>query len=184
MAAEWQLSGADERVFTDIAIYLACVTPYHVPDHWRSKTPMGRDFHSMPRHKMLAFVPGAEWEKAGFFKKLGMSLPGVDSSGSGGTASSSLTSGKPKSGTLEYPIPAVVEVGLKPGEPHDLLLGIAVKVKERFYRLTDAVLEEVAVMDDDVEVVAIIEGTKNLATLEVYFKTDESEEEGLTSDVN
>ncbi len=182
LAAEWQLSGADERVFTDIAIYVACVTSYHVPDHWRSKTPMGRDFYSMPRHKMLAFAPGAEWEKAGFFKKLGMSIPGVASSGTDGTASSSLTSGKPKSGSLEYPIPPSIEIELEPGEPHDVVLGIAVEIDGRFYRFTDAILEDVSVLDDDIDVVAVIEGAKSLATLKVYFETEE--EEDLTAVAN
>ena len=181
LAAEWQLSGADERIFTDIAIYVACVTPYHVPDHWRSKTPIGRDFYSMPRHKMLAFAPGAEWEKAGFFKKLGMSIPSVASSGTDGTASSSLTSGKTKSGTLAYPVPPSIEIELQPGDPHDIVLGIAVEIDGRFYRFTDAMLEDVSVLDDDVEVVAVIEGPKSLATLAVYFET---EEEDLTADAN
>ena len=184
LAAQWQLSGADERVFTDVAIYVACVTSYHVPDHWRSKTPIGRDFFSMPRHKMLAFAPGAEWEKAGFFKKLGMSIPGLATSGTGGTASSSVTSGKPKSGTLEYPIPPTIEIALKPGEPHDIVLGIALEIDGRFYRFTDAMLEDVTVVNEDVDVVAIVETPNNLATLKIYFEKGEEEDDDLTADAN
>ena len=48
----------DQRVVKDVAIFLACISPEHVPDLWRSKTPLGRDMVSVARHQMLAFVPG------------------------------------------------------------------------------------------------------------------------------
>jgi hypothetical protein len=57
MAEQWDLPNTEEgRTFTDVAIFVACRTPEHVPDHWRSKSPLGRDFVSMPRHEILAFV--------------------------------------------------------------------------------------------------------------------------------
>jgi hypothetical protein len=48
----------DARTVKDLAIYLACTTPEHVPDVWRGKTPLGRDLRATPRHEMLAFVAG------------------------------------------------------------------------------------------------------------------------------
>lgn len=48
----------DQRAVKDIAVFLACSSPEHVPDLWRSKTPLGRDMISAPRHEMLAFVAG------------------------------------------------------------------------------------------------------------------------------
>ncbi len=48
----------EQRVVKDVAIFLACISPEHVPDLWRSKTPLGRDMVSVARHQMLAFVPG------------------------------------------------------------------------------------------------------------------------------
>jgi hypothetical protein len=48
----------DQREVKDIAVFLACASPEHVPDLWRSKTPLGRDMNSVPRHEMLAFVAG------------------------------------------------------------------------------------------------------------------------------
>lgn len=46
------------RAARDIALFLACVTPEHVPDLWRNKTPLGRDMSGAPRHEILAFVAG------------------------------------------------------------------------------------------------------------------------------
>jgi hypothetical protein len=48
----------EQRAVKDIAVFLACSSPEHVPDLWRSKTPLGRDMVSVPRHEMLAFVAG------------------------------------------------------------------------------------------------------------------------------
>jgi hypothetical protein len=44
-----------EARITNVAVYVACHSSTHVPDHWRGKSPLGRDFHSVSRHKMLAF---------------------------------------------------------------------------------------------------------------------------------
>jgi hypothetical protein len=180
LAAEWRLAGADERTFDDIAIYVACGTAYHVPDHWRTKSPMGRDFYSMPRHKMLAFVPGAEWEKAGFFRRLGIGIPSVSPSGtaSSGAASTAINTGAPKSGKLEYVIPELIEIELDPSDSHDIVLGVAVKAGDKFYRLIDDVMGGVALGDADADTRAYIEGTRNLATLTVYFEASEEDPEG------
>ena len=48
----------DQRAVKDLAVFLACVSAEHVPDLWRSKTPLGRDMVSVARHEMLAFIPG------------------------------------------------------------------------------------------------------------------------------
>jgi len=50
---------ADEqsRQITAAALFVACTSSTHVPDHWRGKTPLGRDFVYAPRHKMLLFQP-------------------------------------------------------------------------------------------------------------------------------
>ncbi len=48
----------DQRAVGDIAVFVACVTAEHVPDLWRSKSPLGRDMTGLMRHEMLAFVPG------------------------------------------------------------------------------------------------------------------------------
>jgi hypothetical protein len=49
----------EARQIRDLAVFLACVTPEHVPDLWRQKSPLGRDMNLTVRHEMLRFVPGA-----------------------------------------------------------------------------------------------------------------------------
>jgi hypothetical protein len=66
----------DAVSFTDLAVFLICRSGSHVPDHWRMHSPLGRDFRSAPRHKMLAFAPGAEVMEAGDAERL-LSRPGL-----------------------------------------------------------------------------------------------------------
>jgi hypothetical protein len=49
---------SEQRRVKDLAVFLACGAPEHVPDLWRSKSPLGRDMVGVPRHEMLAFVAG------------------------------------------------------------------------------------------------------------------------------
>lgn len=51
--------GLGDGGVTDLALFLACTTATHVPDHWRAASPLGRDFVSAPRHGILTFRPGA-----------------------------------------------------------------------------------------------------------------------------
>jgi len=48
----------EQREVKDLAVFLACTTGDHVPDLWRSKSPLGRDMVNASRHEMLAFVAG------------------------------------------------------------------------------------------------------------------------------
>jgi len=48
----------DQREVKDLAVFLSCTTAEHVPELWRSKSPLGRDMSFVARHQMLAFVPG------------------------------------------------------------------------------------------------------------------------------
>jgi len=128
LASEWRLDDAPEsRVFADIAIYLACRTPEHVPDHWRSHSPLGRDFDSMPRHRLIEFVAGA--------RKVG----------------------EKNKARLELDVPASIEFVLDPGVPHDLLLGVAVQVAGRYRRIIDDAWPGLVLPDADVELVATVD---------------------------
>lgn len=49
---------SEQREVNDLAVFLACASPEHIPELWRSKSPLGRDMISVPRHEMLAFVAG------------------------------------------------------------------------------------------------------------------------------
>lgn len=105
-----------ESVAEDLAFFVVSLTPTHVPDQWRSKSPLGRDFE-MPRHKMLHFVAGAlpgEINRVarGFGKR-----HGVD---------------EPKMLTLELPEALTIELDDPP--PHRIAVGFAWSVGGR-YRL-------------------------------------------------
>lgn len=91
----------EQREVKDVAVFLACATAEHVPDLWRSKSPLGRDMVGATRSEMLAFVAGDT--PAG--KKPQLTLPdriGADVDGS---------------------------------EPHDLLVGVAARIGDRWYQL-------------------------------------------------
>jgi hypothetical protein len=75
LAAAWELDReASAAPIEDLALYLACRSATHVPDQWRDRSPLGRDFISMPRHQMLAFHPGAA-RRGGSPALLALALP-------------------------------------------------------------------------------------------------------------
>ena len=112
-----------DRVLTQLAIVLICRTADHVPDHWRGKTPLGRDFVAAPRHKLLAFVPGGEKVDVGKMRnalsKLGL-VPGERDAA-------------PDLKLLVLEVPETIEVPLEAGVAHDLTLGIAFEIGGRYY---------------------------------------------------
>jgi len=143
LMAAWQLDPAAEgSAFEDLALYLACRSATHVPDHWRSKSPLGRDFISMPRHRLLAFVSATEQR-------------GGDGDARG----------------LVLELPPVLEVALEPGELHDLSLGLALQVSGRYYRWIDDVWDELVSGTDGAELRAEIRGAADgrIDALEVRF---------------
>lgn len=104
----------EERTVTDVAVLLACRTGRHVPDYWRSKSPLGRDFVSTPRHRVLAFHTGAtevEPDK----------LP------------EALRRRRDEAAPfLALELPAQLEADVDLIEEHDLVLGVAIQVRDRF----------------------------------------------------
>ena len=139
----WQLdAAAEETPFEDLALYLVCRAATHVPDHWRSKSPMGRDFISMPRHRMLLFLTATE-----------------------GNLEAS------EDGTLELELPPSLEIDLLPGESHDLSLGIALQATGRYMRWTDDTWDELLLDPDGSEIRAEIIGGREgqITELEVRF---------------
>lgn len=99
LAEQLRLPNEDAaREVQDLAIFLACVTPEHVPDLWRGKTPLGRDLEGTPRHEMLRFVAG-----------------------------DTATGAKP---TLA--VPATLDAEIDDIEAHDLVLGVAARIGDRW----------------------------------------------------
>ena len=101
----------EQREVKDVAVFLACSSPEHVPDLWRSKTPLGRDMVSVQRHEMLAFVAG------------------------------DTPAGKPPRLTL----PGRIEADVDDTEPHDLILGVAARIGDRWVQLAFAKLPKATI---------------------------------------
>lgn len=105
LAERFRLGNDPEaRTVRDLAVYLACVTPEHVPDQWRSKSPLGRDLAGTPRHEMLVFIAGDT----------------------------------PSGARPALTLPREIEAYVDDLEPHDLVLGVAARVGERWLTLATA----------------------------------------------
>ena len=108
-----------------LAVVLLCRTATHVPDHWRNQTPLGRDFSSVPRHRLLAFLAGARKTKAGKIRqslsKLALS-PGERES-------------TPELAVLELEIPETVTPSLSGEGPQSPVgpLRVVVEVKREVF---------------------------------------------------
>jgi len=149
---------------TDMAIALFCRTADHVPDHWRSKTPLGRDFVLVPRHRMLVFVSGAESSPAGKLRKTFNKLlmaPGVRDS-------------LADLNVLSLEIPERLGVELEPGVAHDLMLGIALNIGNRNYLTLVDERDGVILADGGETTLAAIlrGGSKNPLKARVEFLDD------------
>jgi hypothetical protein len=127
IAAQLELGGSGKPVeITDLAVFLACRTATHVPDQWRSKTPLGRDFVSMPRHKILAFHPGAR--------------VATDDDLEPEPSDSRTAAGERGEGPaiLALDLPAELQAAIGAGDEHALVLGLAIQAKGRFLRIDSA----------------------------------------------
>ncbi len=101
----------EQRVVKDLAVFLACASSDHVPDLWRSKSPLGRDLNTVARHEMLAFVAGDT----------------------------------PAGKSPRLVLPARLEAEVDDSEPHDLVLGIAARIGDRWIQLGTGVLKKAAI---------------------------------------
>jgi hypothetical protein len=169
LALEWELGDAPEdRRFLDVALFLACRCPQHVPDQWRSETPLRWDAAVMPRHRMLAFVPGARWTEAGFLEAFGIT-PSLADQETGPEDRDDL-------GILVLEIPPTLEAEVEIGEPHDLVVGVALQVGDSYYPWSISALDDVTVGASGTLLEATIRGTRsmNLESIEIGFESQEA----------
>jgi hypothetical protein len=158
LALEWGLGNdPEDRRFLDVALFLACRCPQHVPDQWRSKTPLRWDAEVMPRHRMLAFAPGARWTEAGFLEAFGIT-PSRANEEVG-------PEGREDLGVLVLQIPPTLEAEVGIDEPHDLVVGIALQVRDSYYPWSISALDDVSVDVSGTLLEATIRGTRSM-TLE------------------
>jgi hypothetical protein len=131
MAAELELGTAPEdRYFAGLAIYLVCLTADHVPDQWRSHTPLSDD-ELMPiqRHRLLALL-----------------------------ATPARAEGENTGGRARLRVPATIEVAIEPGVEHDLMLGLALHIGGQYYRWRHDRWDDVVVEEQGLELPAIVKG--------------------------
>ena len=146
---------------TDLGIALFCRTADHVPDHWRSKSPLGRDFVNAARHRMLVYISGADSKPASKFRNKMSKLfrtPGARDSIA-------------DLNVLSLEIPERLAVKLEPGIAHDLTLGIVVRIGDRNY-LTLAAERDGVVLGEDSDttiLAALRAGNKNPLKARVKF---------------
>jgi len=119
---------ADQTHFDDLAVYIQCRTAEHVPDRWRSVSPLGRDFRGSRRHRMLLFLAGAD---------------ASDTKGIGKLADAMQDRGRTQKLALE--LPATLELHLDEVDDHQLTVGIAARIGERYLRLTSEDLVDVVI---------------------------------------
>lgn len=131
----------EDRTVTDVAVFLACRTADHVPDQWRSKSPLGRDFVSVARHQMLDFRSGA----TRVAKK-----EARDRHARG--------EGPSEGGSLRLEVPASLRADVEPGVAHDLTLGVAIQVGDRFLQIAQALKDNVLPGAEGVRLDAEIHG--------------------------
>ncbi len=154
----------DERNVTDLAVFLACRTQDHVPDQWRMKSPLGRDFVSVPRHQILDFKTGASRapaSKATPGSKKAPSPPGGRPPG-------------PEPEVLVLTLPVELRADVEPGIAHDLIVGVAVRVGERFLLLVEARKDGVVAGAEGLSLAAVLEERldKGRAALEIRFEPE------------
>jgi hypothetical protein len=146
-AAEWELGNAPEdRAFADVALFLLCSTADHVPDQWRLRSPLGRDFESVPRHKMLEFIGGAsgEAEEAGGRR-------------------------------VKLKLPSELEIPLEAGVEHDLMLGLALQIGGRYRVAVSDTWPGVLIGDDRLDLSARVKG-RSFRTFKVRFLHQDDDE--------
>jgi len=101
----------EQREVKDVAVFLACATAEHVPDLWRSKSPLGRDMVAATRSEMLAFVAGDT----------------------------------PAGKKPQLALPDRIEADVDDSEPHDVLVGVAARIGDRWYQLAAGRVPKVTV---------------------------------------
>lgn len=93
----------EDRALTSAAMFVLCSTSTHVPDHWRRESSLGRDFLTVPRHRLVSFHPDFEIVGEGPASRVRLTVPA----------------------TIELPIETEVT--------HTLQIGVALEIGGRYY---------------------------------------------------
>ncbi len=153
-------SGAsdEEREVTDLAVFLACRTPDHVPDAWRSRSPLGGDFVSVARHRILAFLPGASHVPA--------------SKAPAGWRRPAPRGGETAADLLVLALPVELRAEVEPGVAHDLVVGVAIRAGDRYLEIAEARKDAVVPGPGGLSLAAVLveHGGKGSMKVDVRFE--------------
>jgi hypothetical protein len=173
LASLWRLDSAtDQRKFRDVAVFLACRTHDHVPDGWRALTPLGSDPQPMERHRMLAFAPGARWNRGSFLSRFGFAptLRAFNTDRQNVAGGASIQPGPRQPGHLELMLPDFLEVRLQSGVEHDLTVGIALLVGHDYYHWKLSSVDGVLLGNDPLTLEARLKsGNSKVEALDIDF---------------
>lgn len=138
------LRGTDREI-RDVAYFVACTTEEHLPEQWRSKSPLGRDY-VVPKHQMLLFQPGAAHLSA---RDVATALP---------DAFRRKRDDGSEAGWFELTLPPDLAVDLSQDDPHDLLVGIAIDIQANWHPLVSVRKKKVEIGPTGVDLYVTIEG--------------------------
>jgi len=131
----------EDRQVSDIALFVACRTKAHVPGLWRSSSPLGRDFVTMPPHEILAFESGAR------------RVPRSEVPESARAAHEAEASTE----WLRLDVPAELTAQVETGTAHDLIVGVAALLGDHYLALTLAKANDVSA-NAELRIPAVIRG--------------------------
>jgi len=134
LAATLQLGPrAEDRMVLDLAVFLACRSLEHVPGLWRTASPLGRDFVSIPPHQVVAFQAGAKPVSPALVpERIRLTFD--------------RRNGKdpPPSGWMRLALPPAVLAELEASATHNLILGVAALVGDHYLCLASARADSVS----------------------------------------
>jgi hypothetical protein len=152
------LRGSKDREIRDVAYFVACTTEEHLPEQWRSKSPLGRDY-TIPKHQMLLFQPGGAHLSA---HDVPSDLPDA--------FHRTRDDGTP-SGYFELTLPPDAAVEVATDEPHDLLVGIAIDIQGVWHPLVIGKEKKVEIGATGTDLTATLSGKPELFELTLKLGT-------------
>jgi hypothetical protein len=145
---------------TGASLFVACTSATHIESHWRGRSPLGRDFNSMPRHELLKFYPEFEIDRT-FLQKMVAKV------------SKKEKAEEDLSYVVRLTLPESVRLELDTAEPHDLLIGIAIETGQRYMALTTLQVLELSVGPESLEIHVTV-SQKIAPSFEVGLKLTEN----------
>jgi len=153
------LDGGDTDLkTTGAALFVACTSATHIESHWRGRSPLGRDFNSMPRHELLKFYPEFEIDRT-FLQKLAEKVSKKEEEEEESPAY-----------VVRLTLPESIRLELDTTEPHDLLIGVAIETGQRYMALATLEIPQLSVGPEGAEL-SVAVSQKSRPSFRIDLKT-------------